>query len=412
MIEDIREVAERVRLVGRCWNNFVQVDEKTERVHRSLTTQASGEAMTICIRRSAVFLLFTGGLIGCSGISPQERQAYDSEQARLRANPMAMVVDGCILRNEIGSSYLLRQDSVEKMAKVAGLSRSYLAQHGLAGLRVRQPFICGAPWFDAKSRPQFMADNKKTDPQPLQQLPVELTDSVRQDAQLAGAYQQLFLDAAKQLAEGASLPVTTHLSEAQASSLVRDTGAKRLWVLSLAGTDVSAGKSLGMGMLTGVATVATFGIGVVVVPTDGYSYHVALVDLDRRRITWRKSVIRGPGNPGDADTFDHEWVASVFTPFLDIEAVAWDENTPAVPAPAEVATAPAAPVAATTAALAATTPVTAPSVLVLRAQPKRDARVLGALPPGPLRCQSITRNTEGRWCLMNDATAMGWILQE
>jgi hypothetical protein len=79
----------------------------------------------------------------CASHQPQQ-QAYVADQARgLAGQPLAMVVDSCVVRDEIGADIVLREDSEALGQQLADTLAAELRRRGHTVTAVQRPYLCG-----------------------------------------------------------------------------------------------------------------------------------------------------------------------------------------------------------------------------------------------------------------------------
>jgi hypothetical protein len=246
--------------------------------------------------------------------------------------------------------------------------------------------------------------------------PLPLTDRVRVNAALAAAYRQLLADVARVPSGGASSgSESLGINQEQSALLMADVGSPTVWVLEVGGTQVSAAKSMGVGMLSGVATLLTFGVGFVAMPVDAIGYQVALVDLQSRQIVWRKPPSQMRRDPGDMASYDADWAKAAFTPLIDANSASGESRVPSV-APAGLARnpvmqpSPAVPSQGTQAAKIALGPRTTSRETPLRKRPMLgDEPFVQLAQRADIDVQLQMTNAQGEWLYVKAAESEGWV---
>lgn len=387
-------------------------------------------------------------LCGCASVSPQQRSYYDQQAQHLRSQPMAIVADSCILRDEIGDDYVLRQATQQIGEQVTQALSSHLTAAGYQVRRTSTPFLCG---YLSGAMPNSEIADAAGGSRSSVQLPVVLATDLQADALGSAAYRNLLTRSieTKDTSSGkepAAVPL--ELNATEAALLRTRLGASRVWVLHYGGVEVSTGKSIGVALLTSALTLGATGgaAGFYSFPISGAGYTIALVDLDERQILWKKQVgaQQGGGQPTQKN-----WAANMLDPFMVASdgvvsgaaapAAPDPASTPALAAPpAQVTAAPTASPAAIPAAYTATPPAaaalpapprpqsaaipavastTANRVLVqasaLRSAPTAESTVLQTLPAGSeVTVVSNLDNGMGRWLFVRWNGRSGWVQQD
>lgn len=269
-------------------------------------------------------------LSGCaaSGPTKQARTYFDESHAEVSSKPVAVVADGCFLRSEIGTSHVLAQPS-EQIGKVA-VSRieRELKDRGHRVKAVHAPFICGSlpPDFFAEYE---IAPVRGADRQRINSVPILLTprDPAPEDAAMTALLAAVTkAEASIDNQEGTPLrPIKLALTDEEAALLKRATDAEYLWVSIASGVEVSAGRQIGVGMLTGLVTgVLTGGASLVAsFPVDTTNQQVALVRLDTRELIWKKRIqIPGLLLTAPEPEKEHPFMRNLLSPYFPPPAAA------------------------------------------------------------------------------------------
>lgn len=383
------------------------------------------------LARSRALVLSVSLLVaGCATVSPAQRSHFDSTSRQLAGQSVPMVIDACVIRNEIGARYILRKATLDAGVAASRVAQQHLRDHGLRSDAVITPFLCGTPWFSNGQAPSEIAETVDDARSPTGTFPLRSTDRIWSNTALTASYRQLLSEVARVQPDNGSLqPRPLGMSREQTAMLIADVGSSKTWILQIGGTQVSAAKTMGIGMLTGMATVLTFGVGFMTMPVDGIGYQLALVDLQNQQIVWQKPQPSLQGDPGDTDSFDTKWAQAAFTPFIDPKstALAGEPRSNPPPSPATMS-APAAPVRAESAEAVPqqSSPVRAPemarvalgpgtigSVAPLRSRPMSSDPPFAQIPPrSALDVQSQMRNSDGNWVYVRASADAGWIPAE
>jgi hypothetical protein len=286
---------------------------------------------------------------GCATTPDSTQRSYfDQQAATARQSPAAMVVDGCVFRDEIGIDYVLRNASQDIGKKSADAASHYLNTNGHTISTTIVPFICGT---SKGTEAIFVAEDIGT-PTVESQLPIPLVEQVRENPDLSKSYRELLVKVAEAIAADSKESLSRQgkstslgLTMEQVEILKRDVGGDQVWVLLAGGAQVSTAKSVGVGTLTTVLSLALSGGTYVYMSTatDGYGYDVALLNLGTNQIIWKKSVKGQPGDPADTKIYTAEWAKNIFDPFIlatnsvattaDVQASARKEEPTVFPQP-------------------------------------------------------------------------------
>ncbi|MDO5768951.1 MAG: hypothetical protein Q4P13_05555 [Psychrobacter sp.] len=217
--------------------------------------------------------------------SPQLRQNLDNTQQKLRAAPVSVIADACLLRLEVGTSHVLFEQSQAFANAVALDVRQQLAARGISAKSQNVPFICGS--LPEKDVTRY--DIKLTAEGERQQLTVyPLKSATNQlDATTNSAYLTLLQSLPTLKARDKDLPLTLTLDAVTQQHLQSHLGSQYVFVIESAGGK----KSFGRGMLEGVASTAVLmaaGANMYAVPQDGARYSIYLIDLKANQLLWFK----------------------------------------------------------------------------------------------------------------------------
>lgn len=304
-----------------------------------------------------------------NAVTPAQRSHFDAQLSRLSARPAALVADGCVVRDEVGTDFVLRSPSEAAGRAVARSAEDFLRARGIGPQRTVMPFVCGQ--YEG-TEPTFpMADHASAKPAP-QPLPLPIEATTQQNPALAAAYRSLLravADAPQLPEKGGQMSTVLPLDDAQRHILRGALGVDDVWVVSGGGAQVSAGKSIGTGVLTGVLAVALTG-GMFVSSTmsvSGHGYTIALIDLRDGSMHWKKQQTGMQGDPTNVAVFSADWASKAFEPLVPATLVAGT-----VPSPVTVSAAPAT-------LAAAAPPVAAPApALSVPMMPVADATAVAA----------------------------------
>ena len=379
--------------------------------------------MNSLARRAPVLLAVMAA--GCASVSPQQRDYYDRSAEQLRSTPIAVVADSCVLRDEIGEDFLLRRTALEQGEAVLREASGYLHRRGYRVVTQSLPFLCGAvgPHLDGV-RIAETAETKSSAGAPTA-LPIALTASSRKPA-VASAWSRLFTGVAEaRSASQGNYPRAFTLGTNDGQLLQRELGTSQFWLIQYSDVDVSASKSFGVAMLTGMLTLGLSGgaSSFVSAPVDTLGYSVMLVDLDRGKLIWAKQTVERRAKKSDA-----AWIDSLFDPFLSGTPSVRVAPAAATPAAANSAAMSAAPPAASSAIPLPAVPVRPPSAITttaasapeglpraasLRSAPTPNAPILRQLVASTvIKIDSELSNATGRWLYVKGDGFHGWVLAD
>lgn len=268
-------------------------------------------------------------LVACSGISAQQQDAFAGMTRSLAGSQQAIVVTGCVIRDEIGEDYIVREPSEEAATSAANASLAYLRGRGMTIIKVANPLICGLLDSD-KAEIKTIAEMKR---QARSQFNGPIPVSAEQQIQppLVAAYAELFRQvrissvSLSDRMEGKPLlgtPEPIRLSPAHRQVLQSALGTNVVWIIGQGSLNVSAGKTIGMILLTALVTGAATGGSVISysAPITGFGSNVALVRLDSSTLLWTNAL--GPGSVPPSNDSDEviDWAKLVFAPMFDPES--------------------------------------------------------------------------------------------
>ncbi len=249
-------------------------------------------------RSSAVCVIATGTLLlgGCAvpKVTPQARGHYDAAASELKAEGAALVVDACDYRLEVGTSHIYPSLSATRTKLSAEAISEGLKRKGVEVRSVQTPFVCGMLEKEyVMSLQQAAAPGAELRPieaYPLRPTPATMTPE-GEAALVVVLGKVRTLPFMKDTAEDTAVkPVALDIEPAIAKLVEEAVGSPNLWVVESIQQDVSFGRTLGTVALTaGIAGGMTGGAYV------GWSTHedtlgemVALVNLERRQVVWKK----------------------------------------------------------------------------------------------------------------------------
>lgn len=251
-------------------------------------------------------------LAGCS--SSGTPPPLDSSQASSDTRPVALVTDGCVMRDQMRNDYFVLDRSRYAGERLAREVSGYLASQAQPLGRVLTPFACGIVNANPDALPR-VAMTQSSEALPGQSLPRPLIAGLEQDSPRADAYHALIRGAANRKPTD-DKPEPLPLNTQQLALLRTDLGAHQTWLAGVLTVDVSASKSFGTGLVTGIVSFALSG-GMLTTfqrPTDNASSWFARVDLDSGQLVWRKNQ-QGIVPYGESGEAQH-WLGEAFTPMV------------------------------------------------------------------------------------------------
>lgn len=244
-------------------------------------------------------LLFTG--CATTKMSPDERNQLNQKQALLKATPIAMIVDSCLLRNEVGTDLIAAQQSSMTAEKFAGLLSQQLNDQGIKVGKQLKPFICGYMPQEQLQKYDYKANNDAKRTKVTQYPLLNTIDSTttytaqQQNAllKLNQSFNTLQLINTQNIRNKISTTNVLELSNEDVAVLKDLTQSNYIFTTALNGVDASLGQWFAAGTLSVAISVATAGAGAnvvtVLMPKEGQTYTVHLVDLDKKTVMWTKS---------------------------------------------------------------------------------------------------------------------------
>ncbi|WP_425916200.1 hypothetical protein [Acinetobacter sp. TSRC1-2] len=241
-------------------------------------------------------LVFTG--CATTKISPEARQQLNKTQAAIQAKPVAILVNSCLLNNELGKDLVLNEPSKLTAEKFIQAFTQQLNQHNVTVSASAVPFICGTMPEEQLKKYEFQADTKSkralinTYPL-LNQNNINMTDEQRAAVLVLNQYIAKF-DAVqlKMVQKQKTILDIPQLDDRTINTLKNWSKSNYIFVVSLDGLDASLGSKFTFGALSVGVTLATMGAGAGIVtaymPREGQQYSVRLLDLDKQAFEWNK----------------------------------------------------------------------------------------------------------------------------
>ncbi len=127
-------------------------------------------------------------ITGCAAAPNKEQRAYfDQQAASARGIQASLVSDTCVVRDEVGADYVLRQASTDAGIAARRAASSYLRSRGYRLTYAVTPFICGVTRLTGDAASVEVADAEGAE-RVKTTVPIPLLNRVREDARLADSY--------------------------------------------------------------------------------------------------------------------------------------------------------------------------------------------------------------------------------
>ena len=242
-------------------------------------------------------LLFSG--CATTKITPEARNQLNQTQIAIKSQPIAVLVNPCLLSNELGKDRILNQASQLSSEKFIQTLTQELNQNGVKISEVSSPFICGSMPEEQLKKYDYQVDQntKRTtvNEYPFLNNKNVVMNSEQQKAildfyQYTAKTSEISLNNALNKKKQLALPI---LDEKTKNTLKDWSKSNYIFVVSINGLNASVGSKFTSGALGLGVTLATMGAGAglvsVYMPKEGQSYDVAVYDLDKKEFVWNKS---------------------------------------------------------------------------------------------------------------------------
>ncbi len=238
------------------------------------------------------------GLSGCATptLTPQARSHYDASHQKISQNGVAVLVDSCMYRLEVGTSHIYPRLSQEHARKVQQALAQALEGKGVPVKQGHAPFACSGMEEDYLLSLK-QADQPGGELKPIASHPVRahgLTWGVSEEAQVLALFRHVrempvTVDRAPDAAIG---PLPMEMTQEQAQALIELLGASYVWVVDLQTQDVSIGRTISSVALTAGLTggISRGTYTRWVTHEDALGETVGLVDLEKRELLWKRQV--------------------------------------------------------------------------------------------------------------------------
>lgn len=244
-------------------------------------------------------------LAGCAAaptLTPQARNHYDQTQQQVAQAGAALLVETCLYRLEVGTSHVYPALSEAGATRLAQAVSKTLTEKGVKVVSTHTPFVCSV------LEPDYLqtltqVDKPGGEQKPITTYPLKNTGTALpadQETTTLGLLKKLrALAPTRDVAADTEVKaMALDITPEEASALVRQFGAPYLWVVDIQEQDVSMGRSISMVALTSTLTLGLTGGAFASWSTneDAVGNMVALIDLTRREVLWKKqssAVARG-----------------------------------------------------------------------------------------------------------------------
>lgn len=226
-------------------------------------------------------------MTGCATttVSPEARSAYDKTQQSLKAQPVSIVSDACVLLVEMGQDDIMYQHSNALPVAMANTLKDSLNKQGVTVNHLSSPFVCGAMTQKELLEMDILATEDAKDV-PNTDYPILSTnnafDNVTNQAYL-NLYKAL-VNVRKESAEsqktGTNVPL--NLDTASLNKIRQTENSDKVFVLLAAANKQSFG-------LRFVAASTSPLAGALINRAPGSVYSIHLVNLKTNQVQWNNS---------------------------------------------------------------------------------------------------------------------------
>lgn len=242
--------------------------------------------------------LVLGGCISTQ-ISPETRNQYNQTQTALKSAPVSVLINPCLVTNEVGRDLVLVEPSQLSSDKFVETFKQQLNQQGITISNSAVPFICGSMPEDQLKKYDFQTDSTSKRAQitsyPLLNQTNSTLTTEQQNAVLAlnlftAKYSLVELSNLRNKKAMTAMP---ELDQATSDILKNWSKSQYLFMVNIDGLDASMGSKFAMGALSAGVSLATLGVGgglvTTYLPQEGQHYTVRLFDLQKNQFIWSKS---------------------------------------------------------------------------------------------------------------------------
>lgn len=226
---------------------------------------------------------------GCATtVSSESRSAYDKTQQTIKAQPVSIISDGCLIRVEMGKNDILYQQSDLASAAMMSTVQEALSAKGLKISGTSAPFVCGTLSKDALTKMDILATADAKDE--INTAYPLLSSKNNFDSETNQTYLNLLKaftkDKRKDVEASKGAGVSLGLDTNTLQALHNIEGTDRVFVSMVTGSKPSFGYSMAVGVTTAVATGGT----AYSAPQEGQFHHLYLINLTTNTVEWGKST--------------------------------------------------------------------------------------------------------------------------
>lgn len=246
--------------------------------------------------------VFTG--CATTKISTETRNQLNKTQTALKAEPVAILVNSCLLTNEVGKDLILNQPSQLTSEKFIQIFSQQLNQNGVQIGEIASPLICGSMLEEQLKKYDFL-ENKDSKRKEITNYPLLNANHSNMNAdqqkavlafnQFTSKSNEVILANARNKKVTLALPI---IEKETLNTLKNWSKSNYIFVVSIDGLKASTGSKVALGALSLGVTLATLGAGsglvTTYIPKEGQFYSVSLFDLTKQEFVWNKhSMLKG-----------------------------------------------------------------------------------------------------------------------
>lgn len=277
------------------------------------------------MKKIIVALGISTSIVGCATTQPlssEQMQKLNQLRTELQTKPVSLVVNPCLIRNELGKDQLMNEPAQLTSERFIETFTQQLMQYNVKVQHTAVPFICGSMPADQLTKYDFKDANGKRLPishSPLLNPHNNILTDEQKTAVLA--LNQFIAKSEAYTIARAQKPnpklAAPQLDETSIRTLKDWANSDYLFLASLDGLEASMGSKFAYGAFSLTVSAATMGAGAVVtyIPKEGQHYTVHLIDLNQSQSTWKNSnVLKGK----IFDTDHHSLIAKdIFKPLFE-----------------------------------------------------------------------------------------------
>lgn len=243
----------------------------------------------ITVSTVAFSFLMLGGCATSPKVSPEARSFLDQQQQLLQQKPVSVVVDACVLRNEMKNDLVLIPESANATDVFAEKVRNALTEKNIQVQGVYTPFICS---LVPEDRLATLLLRKASEAEPEKaNFPIQNPTATPMDIASERVVETLL----RKVNTAFALPVKDNkqmtrvlgLHESELQQLRTLFNTDKIFLIGVTGHQHSAGVKATAFAGSVLVGVLTAGMVVPVVNTsDVRGYGVTLIDLQQGTIVW------------------------------------------------------------------------------------------------------------------------------